>query len=194
MTSEFDPDQSFTLDDTPFATGVWRIKVTHVSDHLERRIEASDELRAWLVEELDVLSCKQLICDVDLRPARQGRIVGTLRVYAAFTQQCVVTLEAFDSTVEETIAAEFWPASQIDAWDAARGKEAEVDEETPDPEPIVEERLEIGRLVHQALVLAVDPHPRKPGVEFGSVSTESAEELAAEKPFAALAKLRNDLH
>ncbi len=179
--------------DTPFTGTPWLIPMAHVGDELKRRIEGSDEVCRWVEQELEVDACKSLICDINLAPARRGRVTGTLRLRLNLVQTCVVTVEPFDVLIDETVDAEFWPPAQIEAWDSERGTEAEIDDDTPDPEPIVDGRLAVGALVHQALVMAVDPHPRKPGVEFGSVATDTEADRAAEKPFAALAKLRDTL-
>lgn len=179
-------------DETPFVGAPWIVPLAHVGDQLTRQIVASDDVCRWVEQELEVPTCTSLICDMDLRPGRRGSVVGTLRLRVTMVQVCVVTLEAFDVHVDDLVDAEFWPPAQIEAWDRERGQEAEIEEDSPDPEPILDGRLPVGALVHQALVMAIDAHPRKPGVEFGIISTESEADLAAEKPFAALAKLRGD--
>jgi len=151
---------------------------------------ALETVRRRLAQEVGIVSCNSLTCDIDIAPGRQGRFTGTLRVRAEMEQNCVVTLEPFDIRLEETVAAEFWPERQIKAWDAERGPEAEIDDNTPDPEPIVEEKLEIGNLVFQLLVIAIDPHPRSPDAVLEQDSTQSEEERIAERPFAALQQLR----
>jgi len=184
-------DDTQTMDDMPLQAPAWKVRTKHVGDQLKRRIEADEEALASLSKALDVVSCDALVCDVDLSPSSRGRYAGTLKISARCTQTCVITVEPITTTVDETVDAIFWPQGQIDAWDERRGAEAEVDETTPDPEPILDDTLDIGALVLETLIVAIDPHPRKPDAEMGEISTETEEEREAERPFAALAKLRS---
>jgi hypothetical protein len=61
----------------------------------------------------------------------------------------------------------------------------------PDPpDPIVNGRIDLGALASEFLALGLDPYPRKPGVEFKSL-TEDADD-ARPSPFAVLGKLKKD--
>ena len=76
---------------------------------------------------------------------------------------------------------------------AALVDEAEAsDEETPDPpEPIENGIIDLGRVATDALYLAVDPYPRKPGAVFEPVVEVADSEdhpLAALKVFKAQPK------
>ena len=177
-------------EEPPFWGPQWCLRVSHVRDQLSRTVVMSDEACARLAEDLALESFEALTCAIEIKPARRGRFAGTLHLIADIKQRCVISLEVFSSRIEETLDIEFWPQAQIDAWDAGRGKEAEVNDETPDPEPIVEDILNVGGLAREALVMAVDPHPRAPDASFGQMSTETDADLADERPFAALAKLR----
>ena len=72
---------------------------------------------------------------------------------------------------------------------AALVDEAEAsDEETPDPpEPIENGIIDLCRVATDALYLAVDPYPRKPGAVFKPV-VEAAD--PEDHPFAALKALK----
>jgi hypothetical protein len=50
--------------------------------------------------------------------------------------------------------------------------------------------IDLGAMVSEFLVLGIDPYPRKPGAVF--TPPESASGEGANKPFAALAKLRKN--
>jgi hypothetical protein len=54
------------------------------------------------------------------------------------------------------------------------------------PEPLVGGMVDLGALATEFLMLAIDPYPRKPGIEFEAPSTGDA----SAQPFAALAALK----
>lgn len=183
-----DPD---SVPETPFVGPQWRVSVSHVGERLDREVVASDEICVWVTDEMAVSACTSMICKMDIRPTRRGRFDVKLRVRAELVQDCVITLEPFNVHLDEHADVEFWPEHQISAWTADLGKEMEFDDETPDPEPIVDDVLDVGALVREVLLIAIDQHPRKPDASFGELSTETEAERAAERPFAALAKLRD---
>ena len=62
------------------------------------------------------------------------------------------------------------------------------DEDTPDPpEPVDNGLIDLGRVATDALYLALDPYPRKPGAVFDPV-VEAAD--PEDHPFAALKALK----
>ena len=67
--------------------------------------------------------------------------------------------------------------------DAEIDIEVLLNEEEP-PEPIVDGTIDLGGVTLEFLALALDPYPRKPGVEF----TEPAPETPAGVPFAVAAR------
>lgn len=168
----------------------WLIPVAHAADGIRRQATANDDARLQLAGVLGIVACNALTCDLHLQPARKGRFNGTLRIRSNIVQQCVVTLDPFDSLIDETLDVEFWPPSQIEAWEAGRGVETEADENTPDPESLENDEFDIGRLVVETLIVAIDPYPRAPEAELEQSATETAAERAAERPFASLEKLR----
>src|SRR5476649_2409669 len=87
-------------------------------------------------------------------------------VSARVGQTCVVTLDAMESDVEETVDVLFAPTQ---AHDKSAGEEIEVKLEQEPPEPLVGGKVDLGALATEFLVLGVNPHPRKPGAEFGSL-------------------------
>jgi hypothetical protein len=116
---------------------------------------------------------------------RRLSVVG--RVEARVRQICVVTLDAFDADVSESVDVTFAeprpPAAEV----ARHQTELSRDRDLPDD--IVEGKIDLGALTAEFLALGVDPYPRKPGVLF---SYESREQPEA-SPFAALERLKADL-
>jgi hypothetical protein len=104
----------------------------------------------------------------------RSRIHVSGRVDARIEQVCVVTLDPFENEVHEDVEVDF--ASSPAASSAAG--------DTPDE--IVDGAIDLGALTAEFLALGIDPHPRKPGVDF---AFEPGDDPAS-SPFAALEKLR----
>ena len=105
----------------------------------------------------------------------ERRVAVTGRVTASVSRTCVVSLDDFDSVVEEEVEVDF-----AEGEDAARAA-SEGDRDPPDL--IVDGRIDLGALTAEFLALGLDPHPRKPGASFAPDRTEQGE-----SPFADLAR------
>jgi uncharacterized metal-binding protein YceD (DUF177 family) len=109
-------------------------------------------------------------------------VEGALR--ASVTQNCVVTLEEFDSPIEEPISVRFAPPETI-----VGDPDGLVDISGDDPpDPLVNGALDLAEVVGEFLALAVDPYPRKPGAVFEPPADPSH---GKDSPFAALEKLKD---
>lgn len=118
------------------------------------------------------------------RRGRRIRVDG--RFEARVVRTCVVTLEEFDVDLVEPVEAVFEEAP--DPRRAASGRvevEVALDAEDP-PEPIADGFVDLGRLTEEFLALALEPHPRKPGVAFAE--SVPAPEPETPSPFAGLAE------
>ena len=105
---------------------------------------------------------------------------------ADVVQTCVVTLEPVAARVTDTVEREFTLRSDV----AAVRQEVDVEPGAEDPPDLVEGgEIDIGAVVIEALALAIDPYPRKPG----AVLEYQPENPPDPGPFAALAKLKNRL-
>ena len=135
---------------------------------------------------LDLLACA-LSLDYTIVPSGSGRYRLTGTLTARVEQPCGVTLEPVTSAIEERLDLRFWPAEDIPA---PTSGEVDLDGEE-DPEPIVEDRIGVGRVAFECLAAAIDPFPRKPEATLERSSTGGAEALGkADSPFAVLANLR----
>jgi uncharacterized metal-binding protein YceD (DUF177 family) len=142
--------------------------------------------RARIAHALDLLAC-QLTVDYTIVPSgsERYRLTGVLK--ATVEQTCGVSLEPVAGTIEEQIDLRFWPAAEIPA---PTSGEVDLDGEE-DPEPIVEDRIGIGRVAFECLAAAIDPFPRKPEAVLERSSTGGEKGLGrADSPFAVLANLR----
>lgn len=143
------------------------------SDPKSFHIEASQEQQDDLARRYGILSVDHAEADITLQKVRGGTIhaLGTLR--ARVTQSCVVTLEPVPSDIVEEF--EGWFGDDSAAVSFARAKsereakkanmEVEILEESVDPEPIVNGKIDIGELAAQHLSLSLAPYPHAPGVE-----------------------------
>ncbi|MDE5453845.1 DUF177 domain-containing protein [Bradyrhizobium sp. CSA112] len=169
----------------------WRVPVAVAQipeTGLHRDIEADQAIRNAVAETGSLREVSSVLASLDVTPQRGGRFHVTGHVRARIGQTCVVTLEEIESEIEEPIDLIFAPPEQIPQMAALVEEAGESDEETPDPpEPIENGMIDLGRVATDALYLAVDPYPRKPGAVFEPV-VEAAD--PEDHPFAALRALK----
>jgi len=143
------------------------------------QVEATAEECAALARDFGLPGIQALSGDYQLQTSAKGiHVTGLVR--AAITQICVMTLDPFDSTIEEEVEVDFAESSGMPA-----EPPTDVNEYEP-PDEIVNGQIDLGALTAEFLALGLDPYPRKPGVDF------SYRDPADEKdsPFAALNKLK----
>ena len=157
----------------------------------ETRAANSDE-RAAVAQLLDLIACDRLVAHIKIRPRAGDRFFVSGTIEADIVQSCVVTLEPVPAALSESFEAEFWPAEHLEP--AVRGElEAEILGDDP-PEPLIDGRIETGRLVFECLATAIDPFPRRPDASLDPryAGETSADQEQAAKPFAALARLKTN--
>ena len=124
---------------------------------------------------LGVPAVQSLRCDFRLR--RIGGVVEAQGDLAAsLTQQCVVSLDDFDSILRERFVVHFVPAG--------------TEDEEPEPDaldqiPFEGSMIDLGEAMVEQLALCLDPYPRRPGAEMPAEVAEPEQGA-----FAALASLR----
>jgi uncharacterized metal-binding protein YceD (DUF177 family) len=157
---------------------------------LHRDFEADRAEREAMAEIAGLRNIPSASASLDLVLKRGGRVHVTGRVRARIGQTCVVTLDPIENEIDEDIDLMFAPPEQISQLSDLVEEAGESDMEIPDPpEPIVDGVIDLGRLATDALFLAVDPYPRKPGAVF-EPHVEAAD--PEDHPFAALKALRGD--
>ncbi len=141
---------------------------------LEVTVTATEKECRPLAARMALPAIGSLECRFLLR--RDGNaVVAEGHLQARVMQVCVVSLDEFETAVEEKFVVRFVPA----------GTEAEaIDPEAEDEITYEGETIDLGEAAAQQLALALEPYPRKPG------ATLEAERLAPATPFAALAGLR----
>ncbi|WP_245410980.1 YceD family protein [Microvirga flavescens] len=156
------------------------IDVRHLPPHgLAQRLEATPEECKALAEDFKLSAIRSLVGDYTIAKTGKGvRVTG--RITADMTQICVVSLDPFDSILEEDVEIDFADTDTRQPEHAV-----EVSEYDP-PDEIVNGRIDIGALTAEFLALGLDPYPKKPGVSFDEKYAHEGEE----SPFAALGKLK----
>ena len=95
------------------------------------------------------------------------------------------------STLEVPVEIEFWPLHLIE--DRAESIDEAASHGTLDwPEPIVDNKIDLGPSSTRTLATALDPYPKREGVSFqwSEPGAESGAEEKPESPFAALKRLK----
>src|SRR4051794_14265441 len=136
-------------------------------------VEASPAECAALADRMQVPAVHALTCSYHL--VREGRdhVAARGHLRARITQTCVVSLEDFETEIEEVFQVTFVPA----------GEETDViDPEADDDLPYEGNTIDLGEAAAEQLGLAIDPYPRMPGAE---LPEREAEETP--HPFASLA-------
>lgn len=153
---------------------------------MDIEITAKPEECAALAKRMNLIDLSAFTAKFELRHIDGGTVIdvnGSLS--AKVTQQCVVTLEPIPVAVADTIQALFAPPEMVPA---DPGTTEIMDVFAIDPEPITDGVIDLGELASQHLALALDPYPRKPGVELPSIVAASNQNVR-ENPFARLKDL-----
>jgi uncharacterized metal-binding protein YceD (DUF177 family) len=169
----------------------WRVPIVVAQipeTGLHRDLEADQAIRHAVADVGGLREVLSVQASFDVTPMSGGRFQVAGHVRARVGQTCVVTLEDIENDIDEPIDLVFAPPEQIPQMAALVDEAGESDEVTPDPpEPIENGMIDLGRVATDALYLAVDPYPRKPGAVFEPV-VEAAD--PEDHPFAALKALK----
>lgn len=141
--------------------------------------------RKRLAEVAGVVAIPSLKAQLDVRPAGADGAEVTGRIEGVVRQTCVVSLDEFDNAIGENIAVDF----AADPENRTRDGDDEDIEDLPDP--IVGGKIDLGALATEFLILAIDPYPRKPGVEFALPEAEEPAEEPRRSPFEQLSGLKD---
>lgn len=155
------------------------------SQGTNERIEANREECARLADLLQLRAIAGLTADVQITPWRkQGfKVAGSFR--AAVRQVCVVTLDPFDSVIEDQVER-YYLRGNMPGPDARVVTIDALDDE--DTEALKGNVIDAGELIRESLTLALDPYPRKPGATFEGLPPPAEEDR--ENPFAVLKQLK----
>jgi len=169
------------------ALNSWHHKVHEIPRAGIKQVrEASPEIREELAHELAIPACNSLVADYRINNAGKGRFELKGRVKAELTRSCVITLEPIAEKIDEPIDCSFVPPGLI--------PENQTEEEEAlaieDLEPILQDRLDVGRIVYEVVAASMAPYPRIAGAEIDAAPDAEQEEESAKHPFAALEALK----
>lgn len=128
-------------------------------------VEADAEQRAALAAVHGLREVVRFVAGLEVAPWREGGVRVSGRVVADIVQDCVVTLEPVEATVDEAVEAMFVPEGSKLAV-PARSAEGEIllDAEGDDaPEVFSGDTVDVGQLAEEFFSLGIDPYPRKTG-------------------------------
>ena len=155
---------------------------------LHRDIEASPVERHAIAEVAGLREILSANASLDVTPKGAGRFHVGGHVRARIGQTCVVTLDPIENDIDEAIDLIFAPPEQIPDLADLVDEAAESEVGVPDPpEPIVNGVIDLGRLATDALLLGIDPYPRRIDAVF-EPPVETVDPDA--HPFAALKALK----
>lgn len=163
------------------------------------RFSATPEECGRIAELDELVAVRDLTVEAQLtRRGREG-VNARGRVTAVVTQTCVVTLDPFETQVDESFDIAFAPEAEARAaYERAMAEleaapapdKARLLAEQPDPpDPIIDGRIDLGALACEFLALGLDPYPRKPGVAFEG---HAEDDEPPPSPFAALSRIKKD--
>lgn len=154
---------------------------------------ADEQERADLARRLNVVSVEEARASVTVQKA--GGVIHAIgSVSAHVTQNCVVTLQPLRSVIEDEFEGWFGDKDSAVSFARARNEreakkghaEVEILEESVDPEPILNGKVDLGELATQYLSLGVDPYPRAQGAASAHIEDEKAAAQSRKSPFEAL--------
>jgi uncharacterized metal-binding protein YceD (DUF177 family) len=161
------------------------------SGRYEQQLEAGPQERAALATRFGLDDLTSLTGRVVVtRPTDSPlvRVEGALE--ADVLQTCVVSLQPFPAHVAESFVQLF----TLDDSAEESGEVFVAADEDDAPEPLTGDSLDLGEVLAEQLALALDPHPRAPGVRFEGASFGAGgdDDDTPENPFAVLRQLKRD--
>ena len=172
----------------------FKVKVGHVAANpVTVRFEADEAERKEIARTWDVPSVESFSGTAAVsRWKRDGvRVKG--HVDSLIVQNCVVTLDPVEQQISEDFEALFVPENSRLARQETTEGELVVDPDGADiPETFVGDSIDLGAVAAEFAALAIDPYPRKEGVEYGDLIESDPAEDKKESPFAVLKFRKQD--
>ena len=173
------------------------LEVDSITDGMKLTIAPDEQERAALSQRIGVISLDSLSADITVhQPTGNAVIHVEGKLKAKVTQKCVVTLEPIETDIQEGFEAWFADSESTVSFAKARQErllqkghaEIPILKENEDPEPVIDGKIDLGELVTQYLLLAINPYPHAEGAHYEKGDdTESREPSDMRKnPFAAL--------
>lgn len=155
---------------------------------VREKIVASPDERKALAKRFGLIDLPRLEATLDVDHAEGKMFVVKGKLFADVVQECVVSLEPVPDQIAEEIDVLFAPPHLLK--EDGEGGLTDLGEAEP-PEAIENGAIDLGEVVSQHLAMALNPYPRKEGVELGSYEVTAKGEAEEKKnnPFAKLKEL-----
>lgn len=161
------------------------------NDAIQESISADATERDAIVAFLGIVSLERLDAQMRIEGWSKDGVLIEGRLRAIASQACVVTLEPVRQVIDEPFRLTFLPPGSRSA-DPRTVAEAEVivefDKDDP-PEDLNGPVLDLGPILVEQLVLALDPYPRSEGAKIDDPAASESERQPS--PFAALSRLKD---
>jgi uncharacterized metal-binding protein YceD (DUF177 family) len=154
----------------PFLVGQIPALGTHFN------VEATPSESSALAKRMGLPEVLELRCRFHLTRESDTTIKATGVLQARVAQTCVISLEDFEVSLEESFTVRFVPSGT---------ENDDLDPESEDEIPYENGMLDLGEAAAEQLGLALDPYPRAPDAKLPDI-----EEEPEPHPFAALDRLR----
>jgi uncharacterized metal-binding protein YceD (DUF177 family) len=150
-------------------------------------ITLDDAERRTLEELLDIEDLTSFTAVADLRPLRKDRFAMEARIKANFSQISAISLKGVEKQMDEKFDTEFWPIAQADP---EVSPELDIDYADEMVEFYENNWLEVGQVIYEQFVIALDLFPRAEGEVFDWEGPSNKDDVAPDNPFAVLKKLQ----
>jgi len=143
-------------------------------------IEATGAERQALAALYRLPSIEALSASLTLKRSTRGGVRVTGAIHGELTQICVVSLDPFSAAIDEEIDVRF--AALADDGEAGEAVQTVSMNDEDEPDPLMDNKIDVGALAAEFFALGIDPYARKPGVAFIPPKKEGARET----PFSVL--------
>ncbi|MBU6448133.1 MAG: DUF177 domain-containing protein [Rhodospirillales bacterium] len=162
------------------------VKAAQIKDNSQIfTVSANEAQRAALAARCAIPGISRLEGRFTLHHERSGILAATLIMNASVIQICVVTLEPFEVTIQDTAALRFVPEAAMRHAPADDALDEDITPDaldSPDEIPYTNDIVDLGAALAEQLALILDPYPRKPSAALPDTATDGNA-----NPFAALA-------
>jgi uncharacterized metal-binding protein YceD (DUF177 family) len=154
---------------------------------IERTLELDEAQKTFFIKELDLSAFDAFECHWQLKALHKNRYRLTAEINAEITQLSALSLEPVKCKINESFKTEFWPSNQNDP---DKSPELEIDFIDEIIEFYEKEEFNIGQIIYENFMIAIEQFPKKEGEVFEWENNETADEEKP-NPFAALKVLKN---
>jgi uncharacterized metal-binding protein YceD (DUF177 family) len=148
-------------------------------------ITTTEPERDAVAHQLGLPRIAELTAKLLVKPFRKDGLAVGGTIHARLTQTCVVSADDFESTVDAPVDIRFSPDGKDPNADFDLAELNDPEAEDP-PDLLTGGEIDLGAVIAEFLALALDPYPRKPGIDF-----EAPREDPSLSPFAALNALKD---